>query len=211
MASIPVGLAPAVGEDLEAARDPLGIDGDDNALSAELLRRLGHERRVVNGGGVDRDLVGARQQQRADILDGAHPAAHGERHEADFGGTGDDVVDGVALLVGSGDIQEAKLVRSLLVIDPGLLYRVSGIHQIDEVHALDHAPGVNIEARDDAHLQHGAEPGAARSGGEQRQRLRRVDAAVIESAAADHTADTVRLVWLERFEVGVGGGRRRTR
>jgi hypothetical protein len=31
--------------------------------------------------GVDRDLVGAGQQQAADILDRAHAAADGQRHE----------------------------------------------------------------------------------------------------------------------------------
>ena len=156
MASIPVGLRPPWGEDLEAAFDPLGVDGDDDALGPEFLRRLGDEGGVVHGRGVDRDLVGARQQQSADILDSAYPAAHRERHEADLGGAGDDVVDGVALLVGGGDIQEAELIRPLLVVNPGLLHRIARIHQIDEVHALDHPPGVDVEARDDAHLQHGA-------------------------------------------------------
>ena len=86
------------------------------------------------------------QQERADILDGSHPATHGKRHETDFGGAGDDVVDGVALLVGGGDVEEAELVRPLLVVDPGLLHRVARVHQVDEVHALDHPPGVDVEA-----------------------------------------------------------------
>jgi hypothetical protein len=64
-ASMPVGLAPAVGEDLPAClrADRLGVDRDDDALAAELLRRLAHEVRVGDGGGVDRHLVGAGQQQ----------------------------------------------------------------------------------------------------------------------------------------------------
>ena len=43
-ASMPVGRAPAMGEDLEAAgAGALGVDRDDDALAAELLGRLAHE------------------------------------------------------------------------------------------------------------------------------------------------------------------------
>ena len=38
-----------------------------------------------------------------------------------------------------------------------------------------------------------------------RQRLFRIDAAVVERTAADHAANAVRLVRLERGEIGVGG------
>jgi hypothetical protein len=66
--------------------DSLGVDGDDDALVAELVGGFGDKFRALNRGGVNRHLVGAGQQQFADILDGAHAAADGQRHEALFGG-----------------------------------------------------------------------------------------------------------------------------
>jgi hypothetical protein len=45
----------------------LGVDGDHDALIAELVGGLGDKIRILDRGGVDRDLVGARQKQLADI------------------------------------------------------------------------------------------------------------------------------------------------
>ena len=89
-------------------------------------------------------------------LDGAHAAAHGQRHEALFGGPCHDVEDGVAVLVARRDVEEGELVGAGGVVDPRLLDRIAGVAQIDELHALHHAAVVHVEARDDADLQHGA-------------------------------------------------------
>ena len=101
------GVAAAMGEDFPFVAIVLaggprlalaGIDRDDDALVAELVGGAGDEIGIVDGGGVDRHLVGAGQQQLADILDLADTAADGHRHEAVLGGAGDDVEDGVAAL-----------------------------------------------------------------------------------------------------------------
>ena len=63
-------LAAAMGEDLPSAgRHRLGIDRHDDALAAEFLRGLAHEVAIGHGRGVDRHLVGAGQQQLADVLE----------------------------------------------------------------------------------------------------------------------------------------------
>ena len=148
-------LAPTVGVDLEAtAGTGLGVDGNDDALTAELLGRLADELRALDGGGVDGNLVGPGQQQLADVAGDAHAAADGERHEALLGGAGDDVEDSVARLDAGRDVEKAELVRPFAVVDAGLLDRIAGIHQIDEVHTLDDASAVDVEARYDPGLQH---------------------------------------------------------
>ena len=85
---------------------------------------------------------------------GAHAAAHGERHEALLGRAADHVEDGVAVLVARRDVQEGELVGAGGVVDPRLLDRIAGVAQVDELHALDHAAVVHVEAGDDADLQH---------------------------------------------------------
>ena len=152
---MPVALAAAMGENLPAVglagcRDLLGVDRHDDALVAELVGGLGDEIRVVHRGRVDRHLVGAGQQQLADIGDRAHAAADGERHEALLGGARHHVEDGLAIVGRRGDVEEAELVGAGRVIGLGRLDRIAGVDQVDEVDALDDAAVLDVEAGDDA-------------------------------------------------------------
>ena len=52
-------------------------------------------------------LSAPRGKQRADVLDRAHAAADGERHEAGLRRAPHDVEDGAAILVARGDVEEA--------------------------------------------------------------------------------------------------------
>ena len=180
-------LAAAMGEDLPARRSPRGstclasiattIAWAPNFSAASATMRRSRDR-----GGVDRHLVGAGQHQRADVLDGAHAAADRHRHEADLGGARDDVEDRAAVLVAGGDVEEAELVGAGGVIGPRRLDRIAGVAQVDEVHALDDAAVLDVEAGDDADLQHQA---ASRALAIMRERRGRVEPAVIERAAGD--------------------------
>ena len=141
------------------ARDPLGVDGDDDALGAELLGSVLDEGTIVHGRGVDRDLVRARFEQFADIVQSAHAPADGERHEAALGRRLDDVEDHVAILVACRDVEKAKLVRAGGIVGGGRLDRVAGIDEVHEVDAFDDAPVFHVEAGNDAGFQHGLESG----------------------------------------------------
>src|SRR3954462_358003 len=156
--------AAAMGEDAPfSGPGRLGVDRGDDALAADFLGGLAHEFGPRHRGGVDRHLIGAGQQQFADVLDDSHAAADGQRHEALLGGAAHHVVERIPPLMASGDVEEAQLVGALAIVDPGLLDRVAGISQIDEVDALDHTAVLDVEARDDPHLQHGECPARRRS------------------------------------------------
>ena len=118
--------------------------------------RLGDEFGPLHGGCVDGDLVGTRQQQTADVAGGPHAAADGERHEAGLGGAPHRVEEDAPVLVAGGDVEEGQLVGAFPVVDPGLLDGIAGVHQVDEVDALDHPAPVHVQTRDDARLQHGS-------------------------------------------------------
>ena len=153
-------LAAAMGEDLQplplaVQPDTLRVDGDDDALRAELLRRLPHQIAIGDDGRVDRDLVRAGFQQLAHVLDAAHAAADRQRHEAALRGALHHVENGAAVLVTGGDIEEAELVRAGLVIGCRRLDRIARILQVEETYALDDAAFLHIEARYDANFQHG--------------------------------------------------------
>ena len=152
---MPVGLRPPW---VKISKRPgagfLGVDGHDNALAAEFLRRFPDELAVAHGGGIDRDLVGAGQQELADVFGLAHAAAHGERHEALRGGAPHHIEHGAAIFVGGGDIEEAQFIGARRVIGLGGFNGIAGIAQVDEVHALHHAAILHVEAGNDAGFQH---------------------------------------------------------
>ena len=113
---------------------------------------------------------------------GAHAAADGERHEAGLGGAPHHVEDDAAVLVARGDVEEGELVGAGGVIGDRRLDRIAGIAQIDEIDALDDAAVLDVEAGDDADLEHGRR---RPRGADQRERRRRIEPAVIERAAGD--------------------------
>ena len=90
----------------------LGVDGDDDALAAELLRRLAHESAVGDGRRIDRGLVGAGEQEIADVVGGADASADRQRHEADFRRAPHDVEQDASVLVARGDVEKAEFVRA---------------------------------------------------------------------------------------------------
>ncbi len=72
--------------------------------------------RTLHGGGVDVDLLGARQQHARCVGHRANAAAHGERNEDLRGHRAHDVDHDVALVAGSRDVVEDQLVEPALVV-----------------------------------------------------------------------------------------------
>ena len=163
----PRGLAAAMGEDLPGvgfawSRRTLGVDGDDDALAAEFFRPACDEIGVVDGGRVDGDFVGPGQQQGADVGHRADAAADGERHGAGLRRAAHDIEERAPVLVARRDVEEAELVGPGRVVGFGGFHRIAGVAQFEELHALDHAAVLDVEAGDDAGLEHG---GPSRGGG----------------------------------------------
>src|SRR5262249_53018765 len=96
----------------------------------------------------DAHLVGAGPQQRVDVVDTAHAAAHGQRDEHLVGRAAHHVVGRLAAGRRGGDIQKGQLVGALGVVAGGQLDRIAGVPPALEVHALDAPPGVDVQAGD---------------------------------------------------------------
>ena len=73
---------------------------------------------------------------------------------------------GLALVGRRGDVEEDQLVGALGVVAGGQLDRVAGVAQVDEVDALDHPAGVDVEAGDDPGGPHPVAPVPAPAAGE---------------------------------------------
>ncbi len=111
--------APAMGEDLparRAARPRLASIATTMHWLPNFSAAARTNCAVGDRGRIDRDLVGAGEQQLADVLDRAHAAADRQRHEAGFGGAAHDVEQDAAVLVAGGDVEEAEFVGAGLVI-----------------------------------------------------------------------------------------------
>src|SRR5262249_16051440 len=104
--------------------------------------------------GVDRHLIRPCQQQLADILDAAHPAAHGERHEAHFRHARYHVIQCRPSFMRSGNIEKTQLIRALRIVKLRLLHRLTGVAQLYEIDAFDNAAVFHVKAGNDAGFQH---------------------------------------------------------
>ncbi len=60
-----------------------------------------------------------------------------------------------AAFVRGGDVEQHDFVRAFAGVARGELGGIAGVDDVDELHALDDAAGVHIEAGDDALGQHG--------------------------------------------------------
>jgi len=165
---VPSGLgAAAMTEYLPAAIGaPPGVDGDHDALAAEFFRRLGDECGAGQRGRVDAAFIGAGEQQAAHVRGAADAAADGEWEKDSFRGAGNDIENGVAILMAGGDVEEGKFIGTGGVIDRRLLDRVTGIAQIDEVDAFDDAAVLDVQAGDDAGFEQGILRGVWRVAGD---------------------------------------------
>ena len=153
-----------MGENLPARRrarggDALRVDGDDDALRAELLRGPAHDLTIGDRSRIDRGLVGAGEQEIADIVGRADAAANRQRHEAHLGCAPDHIEEDAAILVARCDVEKAQLVRTRLVVSDRALDRVPRVAQVDEIDALDDAAVLDVETGYDAGFEsHCAKP-----------------------------------------------------
>jgi hypothetical protein len=144
-----------MGENLPfAGADGLGVDRHHDALAAEPVGGAGHNIGVGHRRRVEADLVGACQQERAHILGRAHPAAHGERDKALFGGAAHHVEHGAAVLMRGVNVEETQLIRARRIIGAGGIDRIARVTQVDEIDALDHAAIGHVETGNDTGLEH---------------------------------------------------------
>ena len=133
----------------------LGIDREHHALGAEDGRELVDQLRSRERSRVHRDLVGAGVEHGLGVGDRADAPADRERDEDLIGGAPRELDDRLALLVRGGDVKEDKLVGAFAVVVGGELDGIAGVADVEEFDALDDAPGVDVQAGDDALEVHG--------------------------------------------------------
>ena len=137
----------------------LGVDGDDDALGAELLRGLAPRTPGRSTAAVLIETLSAPASsslRMSSTVRTPPPTVSGMKHCSAV--RAHHVEEGVAVLVRGGDVEEAQLVGAGRVVDARLLDRVAGVAQVDEVDALDDAAVLHVEAGNDADLEHGQLP-----------------------------------------------------
>src|SRR5204862_1730055 len=124
------------------------VDRDHDALRAEAIGAPRDERRVTHGGAVERDLVGARSQERRDDLGRSDAAADRQWDERLLSGSRDDVIRRPPALDGGRDVEEYELVGSLGVVTRRELDGIAGVAEVAEPTSLADAAGVDVQAWD---------------------------------------------------------------
>ena len=129
---------------------PARIYGYDDTLRAELVRAFPDQIGLEHSLCIDGYLIRAGLQHLAHVADVAQPAADGERDEYLFRDLLHDLDHCVTSFRRRADIEENKLIGTLFVIECRQLHGVTGIFQVGEARALDHAALEDIEAGYDA-------------------------------------------------------------
>ena len=119
--------APAMGEDLPAGDGPGAVILASIATTMHWLPNFSaagaDEIAIIDRRGIDRDLVGAGEQQFADVLGCAHAAADRQRHETGLGRALHDIEQGRAIFVARGNVEKAEFVGAGRVIGDRALRR----------------------------------------------------------------------------------------
>ena len=93
-------------------------------------------------------------EQRARIIEAGDAAADGERDRQLRRRPLDELEDRAAALERGGDVEEDELVGAELRVTGRELDRLAHLAEVDEVHALDDASSLDVEAGDYALLDH---------------------------------------------------------
>ncbi len=133
---------------------PLRVDRDDRRLAAVSRRQLRDQRRIVQRGGVQADLLGAGIDGGGRVIFRANAAADRQRNENALGDGRDGRGERAAPFDCRRDVENHDLVDAFLVVAFGELGRIAGVSQPFEVDALDDLPVSHVEARDDSFREH---------------------------------------------------------
>jgi hypothetical protein len=133
-----------------AVRRGQAIDPDHDALLAELAHQLVDQLGALECGGVHGDLVAARFEHPARLVDPADPAGDAERNVERAADARDPVRIHAALRGTGADVVEHQLVRALVAVAQRQLLDLAHDDVVAEAHALHHLAVADIQARDDA-------------------------------------------------------------
>ena len=127
-----------------------GIDRNNNALGAEVLRCIRNEFGNFYGSRVHAHFIGTREEHCAKILNCANPASDCQRHETLLCSARDHIHHGGAVIARRSDVKEDKLIGSLGIIEFGAFDRVARVTKLKELSSLDDAPRGDVQTGDDA-------------------------------------------------------------
>ncbi len=134
------------------------VNCKNDALVSETFRPRADKIGILNGGGVDGNLVRSGIKHFAHIFNGSDSAADGQGNEDIFRGSADNVIHGIAVVAGCGDVKKDKFIRSLTVVFDRGFNRVAGIDEVHKVDAFDDASAGYVEAGDNSFCQHWFHP-----------------------------------------------------
>ena len=126
------------------------VDGDHDTLVPKLLGTLPNQIGIGDCAGVDANLISAGFEHLVHVLDRANAATDCKGDENLICDSPHHIHHGITRLMRRRNIQKNKLITALLIINFRRLSRVADIRQIDEINALDHAPILNIQTRNNA-------------------------------------------------------------
>ncbi len=142
-------LTAAVAHHLLCLRPGTEVDGDDDALRAEVTAGFIDQRRLPQCCRIDRDLVSAGFQQGSDIGNAAHTTADRERNGQRFRNPAHDAACCITAFRTGADVEQHQFIGAFLFIALGQCNRIAEILQVHKLHAFDDPAIVHVEAGND--------------------------------------------------------------
>ena len=144
----------AVNIDLPAVAAALCVNRRDNALTAELVRRLADKLGTVNRRGVYRNLVGSCPEQRVKIVNAPDSAAYGEGDKDSIRDLFHHINSNISRIARRGDVEEHKLIRALNIVLLCALNRIACVNEVYKAHTLYNSAVFYVEAGDNSFCVH---------------------------------------------------------
>ncbi len=137
----------------------------------------------------------------AHVLYRANATADGQRHEAGFGRTLDDIENRAAIFMARGDVEEAEFVCTRCIIGNGAFDGIASVAQSTKFTPLTTRPFLTSRQGITRLLSIGCIPGRTY----ERQRFGWIEAAIIKGTPRDGACKTCAIGLQEPFDVANGG------
>jgi len=137
-----------------AIRPSLGINGNYHTLASEFLCSLMDQLRAVDGCGIYRDLICTFTEKFPEIIHSTDSSTYGKGDKYIGSNSSYHIYHRITLFTGSRDIKKNKLVRTGCVISFGNFHRISGIFQINKIHAFYYTSFIYVQTWDNSFCKH---------------------------------------------------------
>ena len=137
-----------------AIRPTFSINGNNNTLTAKLIRSICNKTRIIDSRRINGNLVCALTQKCPKIFYRPDTTTYGKRNKYIGSHLAHHIHHRIPMIAGRCNVKKHHLIGSGLVISRRNRHRISGIFQINKINTFDYTPVLHIQTRDNSFCKH---------------------------------------------------------